>query len=223
MGFNRYAAEIVESFHPDDRVAVLSFDSHLKLRCDFTRNRITVTRAIRGAIAIDTPRTIAADDGSAFAPLLDANAMKRAASTENALILLGNALSKIEGAKTLLLAGWGLGEKNRSVLVMRPEWRQARAAMLNARVTIFALNTGTGGELTAGLELAAQETGGFHARTWEFPDQVVSRLERTMRGHYELELVTAKPLAAGTHAIDVRVNRRGAIVLAATSITLAEQ
>ncbi|MDQ3280646.1 MAG: hypothetical protein M3Q69_04465 [Acidobacteriota bacterium] len=223
MGFNRYAEKIVNSFHPDDRVAVLSFDSHLKLRADFTRDRDVVTRAIRESIQIDHPAAVAADAEPSLAKLLDRDAMNRTTSSEQALTLLGEALGRIEGPKTLLLAGWGLGDKVGPILVMKSEWRKARTALLNAHATVFALNTGVGGELTAGLEFAAQETGGFHARTWEFPDQVVNRLERTMRGHYELELALDKPLAAGTHAIAVKVNRRGAIVLAATSITLAEQ
>jgi VWFA-related protein len=223
MGFNRYADDIVRSFHPDDRVAVLSFDSHLKLRSDFTNDRDAIVKAIRDSIAIDIPPPPASVAEPSLAKLLDRDAMKRATSTEEALVLLGKALTHIEGPKSLLLAGWGLGERNRFVVVMRPEWREARAALLDARVTLFALNTGTGGELTAGLEAAAHETGGFHVRSWDMPQQMVNRIERTMRGRYELELVTGKPLPAGTHAIDIRVKRRGALVLAATSITLSEQ
>jgi len=47
-----------------------------------------------------------------------------------------------------------------------------------------------------------------------FAGQAISRLRRTVAGHYELELRRPDSLRAGTHRLDVRVKRRGVHVLA---------
>jgi hypothetical protein len=223
MAFRTYAEEIVRSFNDGDRVAVFSFDSHLKFRSDLTNDRDAVVEALRQSILIDEPGRPPAVPEPSLAPLMDERAMLRAVSSEEGMLLIANALKQIEGPKTMLLLGWGLGEKNRQVVVMRHEWKDARAALQEARVTIIALNTGAGGELSLGLEAVAKETGGFYAATFDYPRIVTKRVQETMRGRWDLELVTEKPLAPGTYEIDVRVKRRGAVVLAPTTITIAEE
>ncbi len=223
MAFRTYAEEIINSFDDDDRFAVFSFDSHLKFRCDLTTDKQAVIEAMRRSILIEQPPPPPAVPEPSLAPLLDRQEMKRAVSSEAGMLIVANALKQLEGPKTMLLLGWGLGVKQGSMTMARHEWPAARAALQEARVTVMALNTGLGGELSYGLELAARETGGMYAFTADFPRQVTTRVQGTMLGRWELELATAKPLAPGTYAVDVRVKRRGAVVLAATSITIAEE
>lgn len=223
MAFAPFADEIINSFDDDDRLAVFSFDSHLKFRCDLTTDKQTVIEAVRRSIRIDQPPPPPAVPEPALAPLLDRAEMKRAVSSEEGMLIVANALKHIEGPKTMLLLGWGLGVKHGSMTMTRHEWPAARAALQEARVTVMALNTGLGGELSFGMELASRETGGMYALTSDFPHQVTNRVRGTMLGRWELELATATPLRPGRYAVDVRVKRRGAVVLAATSITIVEE
>ena len=115
--------------------------------------------------------------------------------------------------------GGGRGEMTRSSVRMRPEWTQARRELEAARVSIFSLDTTYADyhTLEAGLQLAAESTGGFYAKTHLFPTIALERLQKTLTGRYEVELRRPEGLKPGTHELIVRVNRRGARVLAPTS------
>src|SRR6185436_11802376 len=55
LNFLRYAEKMIEDFAPQDRVAVMQFDSHLKLRLDFTGEKEQVLSALRDTILINHP------------------------------------------------------------------------------------------------------------------------------------------------------------------------
>ena len=220
MHFNRYAEHFIESLQPDDRVAVFSFDSHLKFRLDFTSDKEVVANTIYRSLRIDEPPPPPIVHSPALAARLDRDAMKRVASSEAALLLIGNALIPIQGPKNLLLLGWGLGERTPMGVAMRREWTAARRALDAARVTLFAFDTSVADyhDLEIGLQTAAKQTGGFYAKTHIFPEIGLERLERTLTARYELELRVPASLKPGTHDLDIRVKRRGATVLAPSSI-----
>lgn len=218
MHFLSYAKQMVETFEPEDRVAVFSFDSHLKFRLDFTGDKERVGHAIEDAMIRGTPPTPPVVPNPSLARRLDAEEMRKAASSEAALILVGNALRNIPGPKSLLLLGWGLGQHWGGTVVMSQKYSIARRVLERARVTIFALDTTDADyhTLEAGLAKAAKDTGGFYAKTHIFPRLAIDRLQRTLSGHYELE-VRRPELKPGTHEVLVRVKRRGAVVMAPTS------
>jgi VWFA-related protein len=220
LHFNRYIKEFLESLLPDDRVAVLSFDSHLKFQLDFTSDKERVSDAVRRSILIDEPPPPPIVHSPALASRLDREEMKRVTSSESALLLIGNALIPIDGPKNLLLLGWGLGERTATGVAMRREWKAARRALDAARATLFAFDTSFADyhDLEVGLQAAAKQTGGFYAKTHLFPEIGLDRLEQTLRARYELELRVPGSLQPGTHDLDVRTKRRGATVLAPSSI-----
>lgn len=219
MHFFRYAKQMIETFEPDDRVAVFSFDSHLKFRLDFTSDKERVNRVITDAMAIGDPPTPPSVPNPSLARRLNRDEMKKAATSEEALILVGNALRNIPGPKSMLLMGWGLGEHFAGMVVMGPKYAIARRVLEAARVTIFALDTTDADyhTLEVGLSKAAEDTGGFYAKTHIFPRLAIDRLQRTLSGHYELEVRRPAELKSGTHEVLVRVKRRGAVVMAPTS------
>jgi VWFA-related protein len=219
MHFEHFAEEMMDALQPDDRVAVFSFDSHLKFRLDFTSNKSAVQAAMRESMLVNDPPWPRLVPNPALASRLNAKEMRDAPDSETALILVGNALRPIPGPKTMLLLGWGLGRRAGSVVEMTPKWTIARHVLDAARVSIFALDTTLADyhDLEIGLGQAAKETGGFYAKTHEFPQLAIDRLQRTLTGHYELELRRPAELKPGTHALDVRVKRRAAIVLAPSS------
>lgn len=219
LHFLRYAKEMIETFEADDRVAVFSFDSHLKFRLDFTDDKERIKGAIEDALAIAEPATPQVVPNPSLARRLNRDEMKKATSSEEALILVGNALRNIPGPKSLLLMGWGLGEYFGGMVVMGHKYTIARRVLEAARVTIFALDTTDADyhTLELGLKKAAADTGGFYAKTHIFPRLALDRLQKTLSGHYELEVRRPEGLKPGTHEVDVRVKRRGAHVLAPAS------
>ncbi|HYH07636.1 MAG TPA: VWA domain-containing protein [Thermoanaerobaculia bacterium] len=220
MSFTRYAEEFIDSLEPEDRVAVFSFDSHLKFRRDFSNDKEDLKQVIRDAIRIDVPPPPPVVPSPSLAARLDHDKMKKAATSETGLALIANALTSIDGPKSLLLLGWGLGRYSRGGVWMIPEWKAARAALDNARVSIFSLDTAWADfhDLEFGMQTASKETGGFYAKTFHFPKQAIARLQRTLSGHYEMSLRVPAQLKPGTYKLDVRVKRRGIEVLAPANV-----
>lgn len=219
MHFFQYAEKLLEMLEPGDRAAVFSFDSHLKFRRDFTSDKSDIIAAMHESMIRSTPGPPRIVHNPALASRLDREAMKKAADSETALLLIGNALRPIPGPKTLLLMGWGLGELSSGMVHMKKRYAFARNALEAARVTIFALDTTYADyhSLEVGLGKAAKDTGGFYAKTHIFPTHALERLRRTLAGHYELELRRPDGLKPGTHKLEVRVKRRDIHVLAPSS------
>lgn len=216
MSFLRYAEKMIDAFAPEDRVAVLQFDSHLRFRLDFTSDKDDVRRALRDTLRIDDPPAPAIVHEPSLASRLDRDAMRRAADSERGLLILGRALRTIPGPKTIFLLGWGLGELSDGRVRMTGDYELMRQALDAARASIFAIDVPEADyhDLEIGLQQAAEDTGGLYVKTFRFPQIAVDRLQRTLQGHYEIELRRPDDLQPGTHALRIRVKRRGAIVLA---------
>lgn len=220
MRFNYLADRIIEFLGPDDRVAVLSHDSHLKFRRDFTADHESIRKAVRESLLIDyPPPPTPAKDGPSLAKLLDKKEMKGAADAESALLVIAKALHAIEGPKMIIIGGWGIGElQGRAGVRLQPEWEDAIARLKEDRIPVISLNTGLGGQLSFGLAATAAATGGFYAGTQRWGAQAVARVAGALAGHYALTLRLDDLLTPGEYALNVRVNRKGAEVEAPPSI-----
>jgi VWFA-related protein len=201
---------------PEDRVAVLSFDSHLKFRLDFTNNKHDIANAMEQALYISDPPWPQRVPLPALGSRLKAEELAQAGSPERALIEISNALMNIAGPKSLILFGWGLGRFSRDGVRMAPNYGIARQALEMARVSVFSIDftEADSHSLAAGLEKVAGDTGGFYASTHNFPHLAAKRLQRTLSGHYELEVRKPPTSSRGTHLIEVEVARRDAYVMA---------
>jgi len=219
MKFLSFADQMIDELEAWDRVAVFSFDSHLKFRLDFSDDKSEIKEAIHSAILIDEPPPPRIAANPSLSRRLDREEMKRAASPDEALILIGNALRHIPGPKSMVLFGWGLGILSSGRVVMHHKYPIARQSLESSRVTVFALDMTDADyhDLEVGLGKAAADTGGFYAKTHIFPKIAVDRLQRTLSGHYELEVRKPPTKKRGTHTIEVRVKKKGTYVLARTS------
>lgn len=211
-----YADQLVDSLEPEDKVAVLQYDSHLKFRLDFTNDKPRIKNAVRDALAIDEPPPPPVVPNPSLRTHLHHDDMMKAASPEKGLIVLGNALRSIPGPKSLILFGWGLGDRVAHQVLMRPEYPIVRYVLDAARTSVFAMDITQADyhDLAFGLATAAKETGGFYASTFRFPQMAFDMLERALQGHYELEVRKPEKKVLGTRVIEVEVDRKNATVMA---------
>jgi VWFA-related protein len=218
MGFLqmlRRAREMLDGLGGQDRVAVVSFDSHLKLWTDFTADRERLRRVLDRSVLFERRPVFNVEAPPSLAEHLDTAAGRRAATPETALLLLGEALKELPGSKSLVLFGWGMGRWSPGVGVfLDDDYGPARRALVEGRVTVFALDVTNADyhTLEVGLQQVAEDTGGFYARTHLFPSQALSRLEHALSGHYVLTF--ARPaLPRGEHEIDIAlVGRKGTVM-----------
>jgi len=187
MAINAALDKWLGFLEPEDEAAVFSFDSHLKFRLDFSGDGEAIERAVRDSLFINEPPPPAPSKTWALSMLLDRKAMYDAARPEIALRIVGNALAKIPGAKSMIFIGWGLGHVSNSMVLNDYGYENAVLALQRARVTVFSVDMGAG-QLAFGLRTIAADTGGFYVNSGSFPAIGIRRLHHTLGGHYEIEL-----------------------------------
>lgn len=212
------AHDLVNRLAPTDRVAVLMFDSHLKLYADFTNDRARLARLLDRAILFENPPEVEPSEGLSLAAHFDPAAGRRAATLEEALLLVGRALEPLPGSKSLVLFAWGMGRLERTRVVVDDHYGEACRALASARVTVFSLDVTDADyhSLEAGLRAIAAATGGFYEQTHQFAGLAMTRLEGALAGHYVL-LVERPEGKPGSHTITVELVRRKGLVFARPS------
>ena len=215
-----FSDQMIDMIEMDDRVAVFSFDSHLKFLSDFTDDKPRIRNAFRDSLLTSEPAgKPPVVPMPSMARYLDPDAMKKAASAEMGLFLVGNALRNIPGPKSLILVGYGLGRFGSGGVSLGKDYLVARRALEAARVSVFSLDISDADfhSLEVGLGAVSADTGGFYAKTHHFPQLAMDRLQRTLQGHYELEVRKPDTNIRGLHQIEVDVAKRDARVMARTS------
>jgi len=213
LRMQKTALSVIDDLAPGDRVAVVTYDSYLKLRLDFTSDREALRYVIGHAILLGEARYISPGPPPSLAEHFDRARAKKAAAPETALLVLAEALKELPGPKTLVFVGWGMGrfDARSGGVTLDHDYGPARRTLLEARVTVFCLDVTQADyhSLEVGLQQVAEDTGGFYARTHLFPDAAMRRLEGALAGHYVLTFEKPR-LRPGTHAIEVGlVGRKG--------------
>ena len=206
---------------PDDRVAVLSFDSHLKIWLDFTGDLDRVHTVLAKEIMFRKPVPIAPGHGLSLVSRLSQQVGRKTYAIEDALRLLGDALEPLPGSKSVVLIGHGFGPAMPAITVtsvLDKSYTDARAALHAARAAVFCLDVTDADFHTfeVGLQTVAVETGGFFARTHLFARRAIDRVANALVGHYVL-FVETPDAAPGTHRIEVELVREQGSVFARNS------
>lgn len=208
--------ELLDGLPPGDQVAIVTFDSHLRLWRDFTRDRKLLKQTLFDAIrpgGYPVRRTSERSHPS-LADHLDFRAAKDAAETERALLVVAEALEKIPGKKDMIFLGWGLGILRSGAVHMTADYKPAVAALERADVTVNVLDVTEADwhSLEVGLKNVAEHTGGTYQRTYHFASQATHRLSRMFAGHYILTIDrSAVPGARGDLKIQL-VERSGEVL-----------
>jgi VWFA-related protein len=213
------AKTVLDTLGPDDRVAVVSFDSHLKIWTDFTNDRATVRRIFDRGLLLERPQPIGepASEISLTRELTQAEG-RRAYPIEKALLLLGEALEPLPGTKSIVLFGHGFGRFTANGVVMENGYEEALAALQRARAAVFSIDVTQADyhSLEVGLQSVSQETGGFYERSFQFPDRTVRRLAGALAGHYVLLVEAPKEISEWAE-LSVKLTGRRGTVLARTA------
>jgi hypothetical protein len=202
-----FTRELLDLLHPGDRVAVVSFDSHLKLWQDFTTNRQETQDTLGVAVLYSPEVDIRLSEPYSLARHFDFAAAHRAASPEKALEVTANALEALPGEKTLIMLGWGLGRYGAGGVHMTPDYRPAVKALGRAHASVFVLDVTSADfhSLEIGLQNVAEATGGAYFRTFRQPKVATESLAQTISGYYVLTLDQA---ALADHTGVVRIDLR---------------
>jgi VWFA-related protein len=190
MRLRPHTRELLATLHPGDRVAVVSFDSHLKLWQDFAEDLEATLDAIDVAMLWSVERPVAPAEPHSLARHFDRAAARAAASPERALELVGRALAALPGEKTMLFLGWGIGRFGSSGLRMTPAYGPAVRALRAARTSVFVLDVTSADahSLAGGLEGVAAATGGAYFSTYRLPALATRTVARAISGYYLLTL-----------------------------------
>lgn len=210
-----HTADLLKTFGPEDRMAVVSFDSHLKLRQDFTRDRQAVHKAIDRAMLFGgSALTKPSRDPAMIASYLDFDRAKDVASPEAALLVLGETLRKLPGDKVMVYLGHGFGRFAFGRLRMRAEYLPAVEALQAAQVTVFSMDVTQADyhTLEAGMQMVAAATGGAYYRTYQFPNLMTEQLAATISGHYVLTLDQAALPEGGTVRVRLQPGNKGKVM-----------
>jgi len=183
------AKDLIAPLSPRDRVAVLSYDSHLRLHLDFTSDFDAVRRVLDESVLLRWPEPIPPGEEPSLAAHLDRREALRAATPEQALLALGRALGAIPGAKTVLFFGWGLGRlSGGDRFAMDYSYDEARAGLDAAHAAVFCLDITDASwhSLEVGLRQVAEDTGGDYYKVYENPGAALTRVAAALSGHYVL-------------------------------------
>jgi VWFA-related protein len=211
------ARRFLGTLDPTDRVAVVSYDSHLKLRQDFTADRAKLESAIHAAIRRGEGSAPDPESHPSLGKRLDPEEARRCATPERALEIVARALAPIPGGKSMLFFGWGLGTVGGLTGPNASEqqaWSDAMHRMAEARVNIFTLDVTDADyhSLEGSIQQIADLTGGHYEKTHLFPELVMDRIGRAISGRYVLVFV--KPSGPrGEHSIEVTLagGRKGRV------------
>jgi len=203
---------------PNDRVAVLSFDSNLKIWTDFTNDRERLDAVFGHDLLLARPPASQPVSMPSLAERLDAGTARKVYSIERALELIGRALEPLPGSKSLVLIGHGFGRLSLGSVTMESGYGPARRALVASRTAAFSLDVTDADyhSLEAGLQLISAQTGGFYARTHLFTGLAMQRLAGAIAGYYVL-YVEAPQSDRATHGIEVQLTRRKGQVLASSA------
>ena len=101
MRMEKMSLSLLDGLSPQDRVAVVTYDTHLKLRLDFTTDRERLRRVMGNVLRLGNDPILPPGDFPSLAAHFDRGRAQRAASPETALLVLADALLPLPGPKSL--------------------------------------------------------------------------------------------------------------------------
>ncbi len=210
-----YIDEFIQTLHPADRMAVISFDSHLHLRQDFTQDLEAVHAAIYRGILHGDSETGAGSGDVSLIGSFDIQAAIEAASPERALEVTADAFGELPGEKVIVYLGWGLGRFGAFGVQMTPAFYPAVRALRRANIPVFVLDVTSADyhSLEVGLEAVAHATGGTYQKTHVLTGLATDFLAQALSGYYVVTIDPGTvPSKGGPVTVELRDRKRGSAI-----------
>jgi len=224
MEMLRQALDFLDTLGPADRVAILSFDYHLKIWADFTDDLERLRRVLKRGVLKERPSPVAESGAISLVGRLSQRTGQRTYNIEKGLRLIAEALEPMPGSKSIVLLGHGFGRftpglssapVETSRVDMENGYEETVRALVASRASVFSLDVTRADyhSLEQGLWQVAEETGGFYERTHLFPEVAMRKLRGALAGYYVL-FVEKPEGSPRTGRIDVDLTRRKGNVFA---------
>ncbi|MFP5286574.1 MAG: hypothetical protein ACLGI9_12605 [Thermoanaerobaculia bacterium] len=210
-----YIDEFIQTLHPADRMAVISYDSHLHLRQDFTQDLEAVHAAVYRGMLHGDSETGAGSGEVSLIGSFDVQAANEAASPERALEVTAEALDDLPGEKIIVYLGWGLGRFGSFGVQMTPAFYPAVRALRRANIPVFVLDVTSADyhSLEVGLEAVAHATGGTYQKTHVLTGLATDFLAQAISGHYVITIdPDTVPPKGGPVTVELRDRKRGSVI-----------
>ncbi len=150
---------------------------------------------------------------------------------EQAFSAIAGALSPMPGSKAITYIGYGMGDTPFGLRQdagiahakfgaltddlagrtdMNNEYARARRMLIEARVSVFSLDITKADthSLAGGMQVIAQDTGGFYAHSLDFPEKPMRYVSGALNGHYVLFVEPPADTTDRTIDVSVTANRR---------------
>ncbi|MEA2559672.1 MAG: hypothetical protein QOH06_1176 [Acidobacteriota bacterium] len=210
-----YVDEFLATLHPADRMAVISYDSHLHLRQDFTQDREVIHEAVYRGVLFGESEPGAGSGDISLVGSFDVQAATEAASPERALEVTADALAALPGEKIIVYLGWGLGRFGSFGVQMTPAFYPAVRALRRANIPVFVLDVTSADyhSLEVGLEAVAHATGGTYQKTHVLTGLATDFLAQAISGHYVITIdPDTVPSKGGPVTVELRDRKRGSVI-----------
>ncbi|MDJ0841111.1 MAG: VWA domain-containing protein [Acidobacteriota bacterium] len=181
--------DLMGSLEPSDYIAVFSYDYKLKLHLDLTRAHPYLEKAYTEAVTGADGIPFGNGRGRNLAELIDRYKVEDAVNIEMGMKLIGKALERFAGTKSLIFMGYRMGRQYSSGRMdKRPAYVEAIQALQDSHTAVYALDMVRSSYTNAPsmLKQIARDTGGFYRMARRSPTSVFPRVMRAVQGHYQL-------------------------------------
>ena len=217
MRMSQQARRFLDTLLETDRIAVVSYDSQLKLRQDFTSDRQKIIKAINASVSTSAAPPPDLSGRPSLGRYFDADGARKAGTPDRAIEVLGRALEPLPGGKSIVFFGWGLGSTQGgitgAVASENKDFNDMVYSLGRARANMFTLDVADADYHTLEdyLKQVSDLTGGKYMKTNNFPMLAMDLVRRAISGRYVL--VAVKPRGTrGDHTIEVElVGKKGLV------------
>ena len=220
MGLRRDFAAFAGIISEEDHVAVLSFDTSLHLWLDFTNDGPRIRRVLEHEIFVGSPRPIQPGPFPSLAASISSNVAASTYTVERALMRLGDALTTLPGAKSIVVLGYGMGTwlPGLGQVQMPAQYGETLLSLQRAKVSVFSIDVTKADyhPREEGLRLIAANTGGFYMNTHIFTTAALNRVAGALAGYYVL-FVVPPDAQKGEPRIEVSLPHRKGHILSRTA------
>jgi len=190
------AMSVLGRFHINDRIAVVSYDSHMRVRTDFTNNPEALARGIRKGLRRERspyPKPASFPSLTAYLSYSDC---KKARTPEKALTYLSNALTRFDDVKTLVYMSFDASDFARGNFKLREDYPEAKKALIASRTTVIGMDFAPWDYNTLDLAIRqfSEDTGGFFVKTPNFVQMAGTKLHNSLSGYYILSHESIPPI-----------------------------